>query len=173
MRADYVDREALGHVLAAMMPPNALAIEVAAYTGLRIDDVLHLRTEQLARRMVIRERKTGKRRRISVSQGLLDRMIAQAGRIWVWEGRNDYRRPRTRQAVYRDIRRAAAAFRLRGHISPHSARKLYAVEQLARAGGDLDTVRRKLGHSDPAITAIYALADQITAQRLARSGRKS
>ena len=46
-RADWIDGEAMGHVLAALMPENCLAIEVAMATGLRISDVLGIKTDQL------------------------------------------------------------------------------------------------------------------------------
>lgn len=46
-RADWVDREAMGHVLAALMPENRLAVEIAMSTGLRISDVLSIKTEQI------------------------------------------------------------------------------------------------------------------------------
>lgn len=48
-------------------------------------------------------------------------------------------------------------------VSPHSARKVYAVGEYRRTG-DLDAVRRKLNH-DPAhvaTTLVYALSDQLT-----------
>ncbi len=169
VRAEYIDRAMLEHVLAALMPANALALEVSAHTGLRIGDVLALKTADLRQRMSVREEKTGKRRRIYLPADLLDRLIAQAGKIWVFEGRTDYRRHRTRQAVWKDLRRAAEAFRLVEHVSPHSARKLYAVEQYQESG-DLGAVQRRLLHSDPAVTAIYAMADALTARRV--QGRK-
>ena len=46
-RADWINEEAMGHVLAALMPENCLAIEVAMATGLRISDVLGIKTDQL------------------------------------------------------------------------------------------------------------------------------
>ena len=68
-RADWVDREAMGHVLAALMPENRLAVEIAMSTGLRISDVLSIKTEQIRdkkgnlggrNRITVRELKTGK-----------------------------------------------------------------------------------------------------------------
>ena len=170
VRAEYIDRAMLEHVLAAFMPANALALEVSAHTGLRIGDVLALKTADLRQRMSVREEKTGKRRRIYLPADLLDRLIAQAGKIWVFEGRTDYRRHRTRQAVWKDLRRAASAFRLAEHVSPHTARKVYAVEAYRESGGDLEAVQKRLLHSDPAVTAIYAMADALTARRV--QGRK-
>lgn len=167
MEAAYVDRDIIGHILAALTEPNRLAILASLETGLRIDDVLSLETAQLSQRMTVRERKTGKSRRIRFSRGLYDELRRIAGRKYVFTGRLDWTKHRTRQAVYKDIRRAAVAFRVREHVSPHSARKIYAVEQYRRSG-DFSHVQKLLQHSDPAITMIYALADQITARKMQR-----
>lgn len=166
VRSDYVDPAIMGHIMAALTPANAAAIEVAMHTGLRIGDVLAMRTDKLAQRMWIREAKTRKTRRIYLPAPLLARLQAMAGARWVFPGR-DPRKHRTRQAVYKDIRRAAEAFRVREHVSPHSARKIYAVEQLHKSG-DLHKVQRLLQHDDAAVTAIYAMADVLTQRKLSR-----
>ena len=100
-------------------------MEVSLATGLRISDVLNMRTERLAERMTVRELKTGKTRRIRLPVELLQRCLAQAGKVWVFEGRQDWRRHRSRQAVYKDLKRAARLFRLPAglQVSPHTDRK--------------------------------------------------
>ena len=151
------------------MPANRLACEVSIATGLRIGDVLSITTEQVrGGRWTVTESKTGKRRRVRLPVDLQRRILAQAGPIYAFSGRLDGRRHRTRQAVYKDIRRAAKAFRLQEHVSPHSLRKYYAVEQYKRTGGNLKRVQELLQHDSEAVTAIYALADALTAQRLGK-----
>lgn len=169
MRADYVDRVEFGHLLAALMPPNRLALEVSLTTGLRISDVLNMRTDQLKERMTVRELKTGKTRRVRLPAELYVRCLAQAGKVWVWEGRQDWRKHRTRQAVYKDLKRAAALFRLpRGlQVSPHTARKVYAVTQY-QTGHSLRRVQQLLQHSSEAVTMLYAMADELTARKLGK-----
>lgn len=159
----------MDHILAALMPPNRLALRVSLATGLRISDVLSIMRVQLASRITVTESKTGKRRRVYIPAALLEDMEKQAGRVWVWEGRTDYRKHRTRQAVYKDLRRAASLFRLPAqlHLSPHSARKIYAVDQYHR-DGDLKRVQHLLNHESEAVTMLYAMADQLTARRLGR-----
>lgn len=162
MRSSYAPQENVKHVLAALMPENRLALEISLATGIRISDVLNLRTEALRAsegRITIRELKTGKNRRIKIPNELRDRAIGMAGKIFVFEGRHDYRKPRTRQAVYKDIKRAAKVFRI--NITPHSMRKVYAVEQYRRTGKDLKRVQKLLNHENEAVTLIYALADQL------------
>lgn len=152
------------HLLAALTPENRLVVEVSACTGLRVSDVLNMRTNRLSERMTVRELKTGKTRRIRLPKPLLDRLFSVAGKIYVFEGRCDYRRHRTRQAVYKDLRRVAKLFRVKAHISPHSARKIYAVSEYRRTGS-LAAVRKLLNHDSEAITILYAMADQLEARR--------
>lgn len=164
--AAWVTHDEMGHVLAALMPENRLAVRVAMHTGLRISDVLRLRPKDLrTSRPTIRESKTGKTRRISLPRDLLEELRQNAGDYWVFPGRADPRKHRTRQAVYKDIRQAAAVFQRtgavrRGQVSTHTARKIAAVD--ARKRGGMEAAQRLLNHSDPAITVLYALADQLT-----------
>lgn len=168
-RADYIAKQEFKHLLAALMPPNRLALEVSLATGLRISDVLNLRTERLEERMTVRELKTGKNRRIRLPLELYQRCLSQAGKVWVFEGRTDWKKHRTRQAVYKDIKRASRLFRLpaRLQISPHTARKVYAVAAYQQSGS-LHRVQQLLQHSDEAVTMLYAMADALTAQRMGK-----
>lgn len=145
------------------MPENRLIVRVCMHTGLRISDVLELKTAQLKRRMTIKERKTGKTRRVTFPAELYNEMLSNAGKLWVFEGRTDWHKHRTRQTVYKDIKRAAAFFQRSGAvrsgcIGTHTARKIAAVEAYQKGG--LTAAQKLLNHSDPAITLLYALADQ-------------
>lgn len=161
--AVWVTHPEMDHILAAMMPENRLAVKLAMHTGLRIGDVLRLRPKDLrTSRPTIRESKTGKTRRISIPRGLLEELRQNAGDYWVFPGRLNPRKHRTRQAVYKDIRQAAAVFQRtgsvrKGQVSTHTARKIAAVD--ARHRGGMAAAQRLLNHSDPAITALYALSD--------------
>lgn len=171
-RADWVDRPSMDYVLAALMPSNRLVMECCLSSGLRVSDVLSLKTDALKRgqRMTVREQKTGKSRRVYWPVGLYTRMLGQAGRVWVFEGRNDWRKHRSRSAVYKDLCRAARFFRASGvigkgvQISTHTARKVWAVNEYHRTG-DLGAVGAALNHDEGhrETTMLYALADAITA----------
>lgn len=170
MQADYIDPEMMGHVLAALMPANALVIQVSMATGLRVGDVLEIKTSEVQRgRWTVREGKTGKTRRVRLPRELQQAVLRQSGHIYAFPARSDGRRHRTRQAVYKDVRRAAEAFRLREHVSPHTARKMFAVASLRRYG-DLKKVQRLLNHSNEAVTLVYAMADALTRRRLKVNG---
>lgn len=165
IKSDYIDREFVEHCLYALMPANRLVCLLCLETGLRVDDVLSLRTEQLyAPRVTVIEKKTKKRRSFTIKKALLAELQAQAGKVYVFEHRDDVNRHRTRQAVFMDLKRAARAFRIKVNFSPHSLRKVYAVE-LMRKYGDIERVRKALNHDNDIVTAIYAMADIYTASR--------
>lgn len=175
MTTEYLLEREVEHVLAALTPSNRLVCRVCLHTGLRLSDVLELRTEQLAPVFWVRESKTGKRKRVGLPGPLLAALRREAGREWVFEGRNDPRKHRTRQAVWADVKRAAKAFRLPQNVGPHSFRKVYAVE-LRRKYGDVKRVQRALNHGSRTVTMIYAMADKLLADKLkekaARRGRR-
>lgn len=166
MRTDYIKPDVIKSLLDALTYENRLALVVSLTTGLRISDVLNLRTSDLNERMTIREIKTGKNRTLRLSPRLLDELISISGKIYVFENRLDYRKHRTRQAVFKDLKRAAKLFRLPAkiNVSPHSARKIYAVTEYKRTA-DLRRVKELLNHSSEAVTFLYAMADELTAKK--------
>lgn len=170
VKADYLLNEQVEKVLMLLTPENRLAMRVALHTGLRIGDVLALKADKLRQgnRWWITEQKTGKRRLFAIPEDLRQDLLGYAGEEWVFPHRCDKDRHRTRQAVWADVKRAAWAMRENVNVSPHSARKVYAVELLQKYG-DFPRVQRALNHSSPSVTVIYALADKA----LQRPGRKS
>ena len=99
MRADYVAEEEMQHLLAALMPQNRLTLEVSMATGLRIGDVLAMQVQK------VRESRGrsfdgsgiedgGRRGGFGCLWELRERMLQQAGKIYVWEGRLDPERHR-------------------------------------------------------------------------------
>lgn len=159
---NYLFKQQLELVLASLMPANRLACEVALHTGLRISDVLALKTEDVRRssRFWVKEAKTGKAKLVGLPAPLRRRLLDQAGKTYVFPARLDENGHRSRQAVWSDIDRAQRAFRIPQNIGTHSMRKEYAVE-LMQKYGSLEKVRRALNHSNMAVTKIYALADEL------------
>ena len=167
MKSAYVLERKLEQALDLLTPENRLVMRVCLATGLRVGDVLRLRPEQLGRQFYVTEQKTRKRRRVNLSDELLLDLRRSAGRVWVFEGRNDVEKHRTRQAVWKDLKRAAKALRIVENLTPHSARKEFAV-QLMRKYGDLERVRRALNHDNQAVTLLYAMADKLPERRRRR-----
>lgn len=161
MTAEYLLHQEMEHVFAALTPANRLVCRVCVSTGLRVGDVVQLRTDQIKPQFWITEQKTGKRRRVNLASPLLKELQEQAGREWVFESVRGPDKHRTRQAVWRDVKRAAKAFRLPQNVTVHSLRKVFAVDALGKAKGNVGKVQRALNHSDQATTMIYAMALQI------------
>lgn len=172
MKTDYIEEDILGHILQALMPANRRACMVSLATGLRIGDVLRLTTEKIKKqRFTVREEKTGKSRRIYLRKSLWRELMANAGDIWVFPGRNPMKH-RTRQAVWKDLKRAQKMFRVEANIGAHSMRKIAAVD-LFRRTGDLQLVQEFLNHDRDSTTMIYALADAMSkAQRKKKKSKK-
>lgn len=174
MRTEYLIEKEVEQVLHLLTYENRLVMRLLLHTGCRISDVLALRPDQLKPNFWITEQKTGKRKQIGIPEPLLSDLKAASGLEWVFPGVNPGKH-RTRQAVWKDVKRAAAAMRLTVNVAPHSARKVYAVKLLEKYG-DIDRVRRALNHGGLEVTLIYAMADKrITAKgtrRRARPGGK-
>ena len=193
MTTDYIPQDIFSRLLEALTPQNALALELCMETGTRITDALKI-TYQDARDLVrlptegvqyytYTEQKTGKERRICINLDWLSRALLQHDprSPWLFAGR-DPQKHRTRQAVWKDLHRAAKLYRVNGQrlkarIGTHTARKVYAVGLYREAvkNGEKDPlrlVRVDLNHSDPSVTFLYALADVITARKRHNSSRK-
>lgn len=171
MTTEYLYQQEVDRVLSALMPQNQLIVKVMLQTGMRLSDALQMRTEGLATSGWYTEGKTGKRRRYGLKKPLLEAIQEQAGPEWAFPGRKAGTH-KTRQAVWRDIKRAAVAFRLPQNVGAHSMRKVYAVK-LLRKYGKLEKVQRNLNHASGSVTAIYAMADILLDRKLdARERRR-
>lgn len=150
-------------LLKAMTPPNRLACLISLESGLRIGDVLAIRSEQMRQKsFTIFEEKTGKKRTVRLSPKLREEVLKYAGRVYAFPHRTKPLQHRTRQAVWKDLKRAAKLFRVetkRG-ISPHTMRKCY-TKTLRDNGVSLSEASKRLNHSNPLVTAIYYYADCI------------
>ncbi|MBE6771003.1 MAG: hypothetical protein E7547_02505 [Ruminococcaceae bacterium] len=165
MKTDFIDNDIMAHVLYALTYENRIACKVCLETGLRIGDVLAFKTADLKKKtFTITEQKTKKKRVIRLTKKLKDELNAIAGSYYVFEGRTDPQKHRTRQAVYSDIKRACRAFRIKENFSVHSLRKAYAVD-LYKKTGDLKKVRDALNHDNELTTLLYALADELSKKK--------
>lgn len=170
MTTDYLLHKEMEHVLALLTPSNALVMRVILHTGMRVSDVLALKTSDLKPSGWYTEQKTGKRRRYGLPEPLLAEIKAQAGPVWAFPGRTDPSKHRTRQTVWRDVKRAQRALRMPENVGTHSARKIYAVDLLAKYG-DIERVRKALNHDRALTTAIYAMSDMLLERKLQAKGR--
>jgi len=158
-RTHYLSPALYNKLYAAMQYENALALRTSLETGWRIDDVLHLREQDLqGRTLSMCAMKTGKWDKKVVSADLAKRLRQVAAHGRLFDGRFG-NKPRTRQTVWRDVKKAAKILRIDGNIAPHSARKTYGVEDFKENG--LRKVQDDLQHDSINTTMIYAFADLI------------
>lgn len=162
MRTTGYFRIEIEHLLSALTPENRLACEISMTTGLRISDVLALKSSILSTdgRVSIREQKTGKRKafRLTAEQMLRCRLFA--GKVYIFENRLSANRHRTRQAVYKDLRRVRDVMRIKSVLAPHSLRKTFAIEMFEKYGST-KKVQRLLNHSNEAVTMLYIMGDEL------------
>lgn len=164
MRSDYIKPENYNRLFVFMSYENVLAMRVSLETGLRIGDVLKVRSDELVGRTIhFTADKTGKVGKAVISQDLANRLKRIAGNTYVFEARGNPEKHRSRQAVWKDVKKAAAILRVAGAISsenfsPHSARKTFAVTDAERYG--LNHTQKQLQHRDKSTTRAYAFSDR-------------
>lgn len=171
MRTEWIPKGEMEVILRALSAENRLACEISLATGLRINDVLALTPEKVRKqRFTLREEKTGKTRRIRLPAELVARALALSGQHYIFEHRLNGRNHRTRQAVFKDLKKACANFGIKKNVAPHSLRKIYAVEEYELTG-DLKKVQKLLNHSNEAVTMLYAMANSVRKKK-AKRGKK-
>lgn len=138
----------LRQLLKLLEDPAALAVRISADTGLRVSDVLGIKCGELARTMLVTERKTGKRRRVTLRPVTL-----KAAKAYAKHG-GEYLIDCDRSTIYRRIRKAAAQLGYE-HVSMHSIRKLYARRYCAAHG--LAATQQELQHDYLSTTLLYVL----------------
>lgn len=161
MRTDYIKPSAYKKIYPIMQYENALALRTSLETGMRIGDVLDLEKNQLqGRRISFTAQKTGKSAKKVISVDLAKRLRQVSGSRWIFEGRYGDK-PRRRQTVWKDVKKACKELRITENVGCHSARKTYAVEELHEHG--LPTVQKELQHDRLSTTMLYAFSDLLTA----------
>lgn len=159
MRAGYIKSSDYNKAYMLMQYDNALAMRTSLETGMRIGDVLSLtRTDIDGRKIQCVAHKTGKSMVKTISADLAKRLSQIGGNVYVFEGRSG--EPKTRAAVWRDVKQAAAQLGL-PQMTCHSARKTYAVELFARKG--ITAVQKELQHDTLDTTMLYAFANILQA----------
>lgn len=169
MRTEWIPKGEMQYILASLSAENRLACEISLATGLRINDVLALTPDKVRKqRFTLREEKTGKTRRVRLPSELVARALALSGQHYVFEHRLNGRKHRTRQAVFKDLKKASVNFGIKKNIAPHSLRKIYAVEEY-QLTGDLKRVQKLLNHSNEAVTMLYAMANSVRKKKTKRA----
>ena len=160
MRSEYVSKEVLEVIMRRMSPENALAVRLSLTTGLRIGDCLKVRINDLADgNLFYIAEKTLKPGVAHIGAELENELrLNSRGSVFCFPGKYGDK-PRTRQTVYADIKKRAKELKIDENVTPHTARKVFAVEELKNKS--FDEVQKELQHSDPGITMLYACSDRL------------
>ncbi len=163
MVTDYIKPSVYRKIYQLMEYENALALRTSLETGMRIGDVLALTPDQIDGRTIkYTAQKTGKPAKKVISADLSKRLKRISDKDFVFPGRFGDK-PRRRQTVWKDVKKATKHLKLTENVGCHSARKTYAVEVFQDKG--LPSVQKELQHTHGDTTLVYAFADMFTARR--------
>ena len=159
VKAEYLRADLYETIFHEMNDANADACRVALATGLRIGDVLSLKTCDInGDKIAFYAQKTRKNGEISANSATIAllRKHTIAHNPYCFPG-TKIGTHRTRQAVWADMRKACKLLGVDLHVSPHSCRKTYAVDLFHKQG--IEAVKEKLQHDNVSTTLLYAFAD--------------
>lgn len=166
MRNVYIPEKELAEIVKRLEGVDRVITLLLLGTGFRLDDIMHLRVWQLrAPELTIRERKTGNVRSVTIPAGVSEVCKAYAARrmalCYAFPALRRYGARKMHRTTYwrhfmEVVRRLG--WEDKGY-SPHSLRKVYAVNALSRSGS-LRAVQKDLGHASMGVTALYALSDR-------------
>ena len=160
MRSEYVDNAVFDLILRRMTPDNALAVRLSLVTGLRIGDCLKVRVGDIrGNKLHYVAEKTNKKGCATLPPGMAKvlKRNARDGEF-VFAGRKPGTH-RTRQAVWSDLKKCAREIGVAENVTPHSARKGFAVESVKEL--PFSEVQRLLQHTSSGVTLLYTNADKM------------
>jgi integrase/recombinase XerD len=150
---------------AALTPYHRTVLMTLYATGVRRNELTHLRVSDIdSQRMVVRIEggKGRKDRDVMLSPKLLEELRAHWRRLqrkpssWLFPGNRDHRgdQPIDTKTVWNACKQAAKRAGIKKHVHPHTLRHSFATH-LLEAGADLRTIQILLGHRDLEETTIY------------------
>jgi site-specific recombinase XerD len=160
MRTNKLNSEIVAQFLQRLNYKHELVCRVGLATGLRISDILRLTINQVKiEKPTIKEKKTGKSKRIYIPKKLREELKQFHARtshneyIFYSESESGHI---SRQAVWKDFKKASENLHIKGNIAPHSTRKSYACKLLMK-GKNYTYIKDKLNHSNITDTLLYVL----------------
>ncbi|MCG7410587.1 site-specific integrase [Paenibacillus sp. ACRRX] len=142
---------------------NRMMFVFGINSGLRIQDILKLRVRDVqGDHIIMIEMKTRKKKFLKITP-VLKRELKQytegrAGNEFLFQSRQGYNRPISREMAYKILRKAASEFDL-VDIGTHTMRKTWAYH-LYQKTKDLTLVQKMLNHSSDDYTLRYIGMDQ-------------
>lgn len=135
-----------------------LIYELGTATGLRVTDIVEMKKTALKiKEPTIKERKTGKSKRIYIPKKLRDQLIeySKKNKEYIFESHSQTGHI-TRQAVWKHFKSKAKEIGIEINIGTHTMRK-NKVYNLMEKGKDYKYIKNKLNHDNLADTLLYML----------------
>lgn len=168
MKSSYIDDKTLLRLKKATNPVRWLPLWLSVETGLRIGDVVSLKWENVSRDLItFTASKTKKSGTARISRALFVALCAtKTSSPWCFPSPKDSSKHIRRETAWHRIKSACkrAGIDAAG-ISPHTMRKVFAVELFKRAG--MKATQEALQHDKASTTEIYALSDFSTGDNAA------
>lgn len=161
MKSKYIETTELDKLRSILAAEAWLPLWVSLETGLRIGDVVKLRRQNLqADGLHFKAQKTGKNGVAKVSAELRRELSRRRGK-WLFPSPYKAGKHITRQCAWARIKTACKKAGIDPDgVSPHSLRKVFAVELYREKG--FKAVQQALQHNSAATTEIYSFADWAT-----------
>lgn len=157
MRVDKLTKAQAASIADYLRPPYRMIWEIGITTGLRISDILQLTYRQIRRRDIkIRERKTGKIRRIYIRKHIAQDINLYCTRHKIID--DDRVFSVSRQQVWRALKRAAARAGIDVNIGSHTMRKTYSALYI-QSGHSIRDLQQRLNHDNITDTINYLLSN--------------
>ena len=162
LKSKFIDEPEVKKLQSVMDAAAWLPLWVSLETGLRVGDVVKLKRAAVkADGVHYRAQKTRKNGVAQISAELR-RQLPTKGK-WLFPSPYKPGEPITRQCVWARIKAAAKRAGVDpSGISPHTMRKVFAVELYREKG--FEAVRKALQHTNAATTEIYSFADWNTGE---------
>lgn len=173
MKADYIKPSVYSQIYKYMTYENVLVLRVSLETGLRVGDVCKIKVDDIhGRKLRFVAEKTGKEGVKVLSKSLIKELLRISGGWgYVFKGARDPNSHRTRQAVWKNVTKACVEAGIAEHVTPHSARKTYAVGVFQDRG--IGACAEELQHDRADTTMLYAFSNLLCAAEGASEGRSN
>ncbi len=155
------DRDILGDIADYLKTNNKrdyVLFALAVYSGLRIIDILNLRVRDVKNKseFVLIEKKTGKRKVLSINPNLrsiLNSFVRnKSDRAYIISYRNKGNKPISRTRAFQIVQEIGREFDL--HLSPHSLRKTFGYFHY-KMNRDIVTLQKIYNHANSDVTYRY------------------
>lgn len=158
MRTEYLNPDTLYKITNRMTSPTGLVMRLCLETGLRVGDAVALPTSALRGTEIhYTAQKTGKDGICKITPELMRDLMRNCDGDFLFPSRKSQSGHMTRQAIWKQVKKAVDKEHIEKNIAPHSARKSYAVEVFKKQG--LSAVQKALQHSRVDTTLLYCLSD--------------